>query len=166
MDVETPSVTFHALYQRHARDVYRYALSLCADPAEADDIAAETFARCWSDFGRVYMPTVKAYLFTIARNLFLHSRRRRKHRMALDPHLEDRSNLAEQVEQKTEIEAAWRWLGTLPSVDKEVFLLRVVYELSYEEIAHIHGITVSAAKVKVHRARLKLIRFRAQQENA
>jgi RNA polymerase sigma-70 factor (ECF subfamily) len=166
MDVETPSVTFHALYQRHAPDVYRYALSLCGDPAEADDIAAETFARCWSDFGRVRIPTVKAYLFTIARNLFLHSRRRNNRQVDLHPDIEDHASLAETVEQKTEIEAAFRLLTTLPPVDREIFLLRVVYELSYEEIAHIQGVTVSAAKVKVHRARLKLIRFRAQQENA
>lgn len=165
MVVETPSVTFHALYQRHAPDVHRYVLSLGAAAAEADDITSETFARCWSDFSRVRMPTVKAYLFTIARHLFLHGRRRGKHRAPLDPQMEDGASLAETVERKTEIEAAWRWLSALPPADREIFLLRIVYELSYEEIARIHGVSVSSAKVKVHRARLKLIRFRAQQEN-
>ena len=164
MIVEAPSVTFHELYQRHARDVCRYALSLSGDPAEADDIAAETFARAWSDFNRIRMPTVKAYLFAIARNLFLHNRRRRNDRVALDPDLEDQTNLSESIENKIAIEAAWRWLHAMPSVDREIFLLRVQYDLSYEEIARIHGISVSTAKVKVHRARLKLIRWRAQQE--
>lgn len=162
--VEAPPVTFHEIYERHARDVYRYALWLSGDRAAADDIAAETFARCWSDFDRVRMPTVKAYLFTIARHLFLHSRRRKKNYVALDPDLADHANLAESIEQKTEIEAAWRWLDTFSPLDREIFILRAQYGLSYEEIARIHGITMSAVKVKVHRARLKLLRFRAQQE--
>jgi len=164
-DVEPSPVTFHDLYQRHAPSVYRYLLALTKDSAEADDLTAETFARCWTEFDRVEMPTVKAYLFAIARNLFLQHLRRWNRRADLDPELEDHANLAATVEQKTELEAAWRQLSSLPAVDREIFQLRVLYDLSYDEIARLHGITVSAAKVKVHRARLKLIRWRAQQEN-
>jgi DNA-directed RNA polymerase specialized sigma24 family protein len=36
---------FDTLYQRYARDVYRFALYLSARPDEADDITAETFVR-------------------------------------------------------------------------------------------------------------------------
>lgn len=35
---------FHGLYTRHAGDVYRFALFLCGDAAEAEEITAETFA--------------------------------------------------------------------------------------------------------------------------
>jgi len=36
---------FHDLFTRYAGDIYRFALFLCADEAEAEDITAETFAR-------------------------------------------------------------------------------------------------------------------------
>ncbi len=36
---------YHDLYNRYAHDIYRFALYLSGDAAEAEDIAAETFAR-------------------------------------------------------------------------------------------------------------------------
>lgn len=38
---------FAALYERHARDVYRFSLYLSGDFALAEDVTAETFARAW-----------------------------------------------------------------------------------------------------------------------
>ena len=62
---------FHELYDRYSRDVYRFALYLSGDPALADDIASETFIKLWSSPEPVRFATVKAYLLTIARNLWL-----------------------------------------------------------------------------------------------
>jgi RNA polymerase sigma-70 factor (ECF subfamily) len=53
-------------------------------------------------------------------------------------------------------------LQTLPEVDRAVLLMRVQQELPYEEIARALGISLAAAKVKVHRARLKLAEAREQ----
>jgi RNA polymerase sigma factor (sigma-70 family) len=47
-------------------------------------------------------------------------------------------------------------LQALPEVDRTVFLLHSQHELTYTEIAQMTGVTVAAAKVKVHRVRLKL----------
>ena len=60
---------FENLYQRYARDVYRFALYLCGNTAEAEDIASETFVRVWTIRDTLRAASVKAYLFTIARNL-------------------------------------------------------------------------------------------------
>ena len=57
-------------------DVYRFALYLSGDPSLADDITSETFIRVWSSPEPVRLATVKAYLLTIARNLYLMERRR------------------------------------------------------------------------------------------
>src|ERR1051325_8887276 len=75
---------FHELYERYSRDVYRFALYLSGDPAAADDIASETFVRVWSSPEPVRFATVKGYLFTIARNLWLMERRRDSRRQGLD----------------------------------------------------------------------------------
>ena len=64
------------IYERYAKDVYRFALYLCASPSLADDITSETFVRVYTSRDPIQTTTVKAYLFTIARNLYMDERRR------------------------------------------------------------------------------------------
>lgn len=157
--------TFHELYARYAPDVYRFALWLSGSPVEADDLTAETFARAWASSSRIRTETVKAYLFTIARNLFLQQQRQQKRQVALTqavgqtqsgPHglVEDRLALAEVLAQ----------LQDLPESERSALVLRVQHELPYEEIARVLEISLAAAKIKVHRARLKLARVRTAWE--
>src|ERR1043165_6266729 len=61
---------FHSLYQSYAPQGHRFVLFLCGDAALADDITSETFVRAWTSRGKIREATVKAYLFTIARNLY------------------------------------------------------------------------------------------------
>src|SRR6185436_5576084 len=62
-------MTFHELYSRYAEDVFRFAHWLSGNPETARDITSETFVRAWTAPEEPRMETVKAYLFTIARNL-------------------------------------------------------------------------------------------------
>ncbi|HET9183328.1 MAG TPA: RNA polymerase sigma factor [Candidatus Angelobacter sp.] len=61
---------FHSLYQSYAPQVQRFVLFLCGDASLADDITSDTFVRAWTARGKIREATVKAYLFTIARNLY------------------------------------------------------------------------------------------------
>lgn len=63
-------MTFSELYERCARDVYRVALLLSGNRMTAEDIAAETFCRALLANRPIREGTVKAYLLTIARNLY------------------------------------------------------------------------------------------------
>ena len=62
-------VTFHTLYDAHARDVFRFARYLTGDADAAADITSETFLRAWAGREAVRVETAKAYLLAIARNL-------------------------------------------------------------------------------------------------
>ncbi|MGH9730620.1 MAG: RNA polymerase sigma factor, partial [Candidatus Acidiferrales bacterium] len=53
-------------------------------------------------------------------------------------------------------------LQELPEVDRTILLMRALDEMPYEEIAETLGIPVVTAKVKVHRARLKLMQTRQE----
>ena len=64
-----------ALYRKYAADVFRFALYLSGERSEAEDITSETFVRVWTSTAPIRLATVRAYLFTIARHLFLRSRR-------------------------------------------------------------------------------------------
>jgi len=56
---------FSSVYERHAVDVYRFALYMSGDIQTAEDVTSETFARAWTGRGRIQVSTVKAYLMMI-----------------------------------------------------------------------------------------------------
>lgn len=154
----------HKLYTRYANDIYRFALFLCGDAVEAEDITAETFARAITGKAPLASATVKGYLLTIARNLHLESLRRRKRLEELPPELPDAEPLLDHVvSHKTELEALQAYLLTLPEVDRAALLLRAD-GLAYDEIAQALNISLASAKVKVHRLRLKLEEWRLNRE--
>src|SRR4051812_48395516 len=157
---------FHELYESYSRDVYRFALYLSGDPALADDITSETFIRAWSSPEPVRLATVKAYLFTIARNLWLMERRRRTRRPGLDELKETLPETGQsalrQVEVKDELDGVLRALQEFPEIDRAALLMRANEGLPYEEIALALGLPVATVKVKIHRARLKIAQIRNQ----
>jgi RNA polymerase sigma-70 factor (ECF subfamily) len=155
-------LSFESLYRQFADDLFRFALSLCGDRADAEDVTAETFVRAWAGVDETRTATLKAYLFTIARNL-AHRRRqagRRQHELdaeapAAPPRLDER--LAANAELRRVLVA----IEELPERAREALILRVEHDLSYEEIAAIIGTSVASAKVQVHRARQKLAASRS-----
>jgi RNA polymerase sigma-70 factor, ECF subfamily len=149
------------LYARYAGDVRRFALYLCGDMAMADEITSDTFVRAWMASDRIRQPTVKSYLFTIARNTYTDLLRRTKRHTQFDDNMPDtRISPQTQLEQSAEVRAVLAELQQLPEMDRTVLLMRALDEMPYEEIAETLGISVVAAKVRVHRARLKLMQAR------
>ncbi len=155
---------FHGLYTRYADDIYRFALFLCRDAAEAEEITAETFARALTGKSPLKTDTVKGYLLTIARNFFLESLRRSRRYSEVPPDLQDSGpDLEHTVSRKTELEDVQSYLQTFPEVDRSALLLRAD-GFTYDEIANALNISLAAAKVKVHRLRLKLAEWRVNRE--
>ena len=150
-------IDFSELYRTHAKDVHRFVLFLSGDPALADDILSETFIRLWHARSRVDLTTVRGYLLTIARNLFLAERRRARRMTPLDERAHDtQAGPERRAHSHIELETVLAALQTLPEIDRAAVLLRAEEGMSYEEVAAALGISSSAARVKVHRARLKL----------
>jgi RNA polymerase sigma-70 factor (ECF subfamily) len=65
-----------------------------------------------------------------------------------------------QMELSAEVLAVLAALQQLPEMDRTVLLMRALDGMPYEEIAETLGISVVTAKVKVHRARSKLMQTR------
>ena len=152
---------FAGLYRRHAADVFRYALFLSGNRTKAEDIVSETFVRVWGARERVELSTVRAYLLAIARNVFLHGLRRQRREVALDEALPDPAPLPNESHAVgVELDRVLVALATLPEVDRTALLLRVDEGLPYQDIAAILKIAPIAARVKVHRARAKLVAAR------
>ena len=152
---------FGELYERYARDVYRFAVYLSGDPALAQDIAAETFVRAYTADVPIRVATVKAYLFTIARNLHLHHLRRASKQQGLDEAMLDPAvDLQLAAEQKAELRTVLQDMQTLPEADRAALLMRAEEGMTYEEIARSLGLSLVAVKVKIHRARQTLAHLR------
>jgi RNA polymerase sigma-70 factor, ECF subfamily len=152
---------FQTLYTSYAPLVHRFALFLCGDPALAEDITSETFTRAWRSQGSIREATVKGYLFTIARNLYRDHLRREKRFVDLTESIPDPGiGLQLKAEQKAEVAAVMLALQQLSEIDRAALLMRVQEEMSYEEIAQTLDLSLSTVKVKIHRARLKLIKAR------
>ncbi|MGC1936579.1 MAG: sigma-70 family RNA polymerase sigma factor, partial [Candidatus Acidiferrales bacterium] len=73
-----------------------------------------------------------------------------------DAHISAQTHL----EQKAEVEVVLAALQELPEMDRTILLMRALDEMPYEEIAAALEIPVTTAKVKVHRARAKLMQAR------
>jgi RNA polymerase sigma-70 factor, ECF subfamily len=150
-----------SLYERYAPDVRRFALYLSGDPVMADEIVSDTFVRAWLARDQIRELTVKSYLFAIARNACCDLHRRAARHTELDEKMVD-AHISTQthLEQRAEVNAVLAALQQLPEIDRTALLMRALDEMPYEEIAIALNIPQATAKVKLHRARVKLMQAR------
>jgi RNA polymerase sigma factor (sigma-70 family) len=160
MTSTTEPAGFADLYQRHYDAVFRAALRVTGNPADAEDVLQTVFLRVLAqgrDAGRV--PPPAAYFRRAAINAAVDLLRRQTVRAgpAYDeqaPHaaVEPPSLLKEQLR---------RALATLERDDAALFLLRYVEGLSIEELAAMFQLEKNNVSVRLHR-----IRHRLQEELA
>ena len=156
---------FKDLYSRYAHDVYRFAFWLSGSSEEAKDITSETFVRAGMNLSSIRMETLKGYLLKIARNVYLGQlRKQRKHIELDETHPDPSPGPEKSAEVRSELARIQTFLRTLPEIDRSAFVIRIKYELPYAEIARILQISETAARVKVHRVRKKLIANRMNEE--
>ena len=149
------------LYEKYAPDVFRFALYLSGNRADAEDIVSETFVRVWTSAETVRTETVKGLLFTIARYLFLKQLKHNARRAELPEAIADPAPRVDTwLEQRDETAAVFRAIENLPETDRAALVMRAFDGLAYSEIARVLGISEVSAKVKVHRARAALMKRR------
>lgn len=150
---------FSELYERHARDVHRFALFLCGNHALAEDLTAETFVRALLTRSNLRLDTVRAYLLAVTRNLYRDTLRRETRLVPLSeaPDAPDRSPGPQATaEGRLRLDAVLDAVQRLPPAEREALTLAFDRELSHARVAAILGCSVPAVKVRVHRARARL----------
>jgi len=151
-------MTFEQLYNTYFPDVYRFAVWLTHDTTQAEDVASETFIRAWAKRDRLRTETLKGYLFAIARNIFIKHRHRSNKNEQLPEELTDGSpDPHRAAAARMDLDRVTRALAQMPSPDRLALVLRTEHSLPYEEIARVLDISVGAARVKIHRARRRLL---------
>lgn len=151
-------MTFQELYETFFPDVFRFALWLTHNRTEAEDIAAETFVLAWARRDRLRTETLKAYLFAIARNLFFKQRNRSGKSENLSYEMPDPApDPQRQATARMDLDRVSCALAQMPETDRHALFLRTEHSLPYAEIARVLGVSEGAARVRVHRARRKLL---------
>jgi len=165
---------FEALVDRHEDKVYGLALRMTRSEADAAEITQDTFLSAYQHLAEFRGEAAfGSWVHRIAANNALMRLRRQR---VLDivsedlagPEFTDRGSLAEVPEsdwtRRADDKILDEELGraiqeatdALPEGYREVFLLKDVEGLSYEEISEMVGISIPAVKSRLHRARLAL----------
>jgi RNA polymerase sigma-70 factor, ECF subfamily len=162
---------FHDLVHPHERSVYLTALSIVENEADAEEVAQETLLKAWRRLDQFRGEArFSTWLIRIAINESK-MRRRKDHRQHLFEPIEredEDGNAAprdfadwreipsETLERKEVRTALMRALRSLREPYREVFLLRDVQHLNVDETAQALGISISAVKSRLLRARLQM----------
>jgi RNA polymerase sigma-70 factor (ECF subfamily) len=139
-----------ALVQRHHRRLVLQIFGLCGDWAAADDLAQETFLHAAAASRYQANGRFAAWLFTIARNLWLNDR----HRRGIEARAIGRiSESASTFGPEAPADDTQRALSRLSERDRTLLVLRHMEEMSYEEIAATLGMSLKAVSAGLCRAR-------------
>jgi len=147
------SRAFHDLLDRHAQRLYRLAVSLVDNTADAEDVVQETFIGAYRGLrsfeGRASVKTwLTRILFTQA--ALMRRNRRRRSGSGLD---ESASAAVINPDAGMDVQAALRRLS--PEY-REILMLREFERMSYEEIAEVLDVPRGTVESRLHRARGEL----------
>lgn len=146
------------LYNLTERTLYAYTLSIVKNHDETLDLMQETYIKIMSS-AHLYKPMGKplAWIFTIAKNLYLSKIRKMKREINMDSiEVEDdvRFSYVSDRDDKLVLETA---LNVLTEEERQIVLLHAVSGMKHREIAESIGLKLSTTLSKYHRA-LKKIR--------
>lgn len=148
---------FRLLYLNHGGDLRAYCRRRL-EREDAEDALAEVFAVAWRRFDKIPEGReARLWLYGVARNVVRNATRTARRRTRLSNRLTASSEPpgsgpAESLVIRSEHEDVMTALSTLKPSDQEVLRLHAWEELSRDEIAHVLGITVAAADMRLHRA--------------
>ena len=150
----------------HLDALYRVALRLTGNPADAEDLVQDAMLRAYRSWDRFTLGTnAKGWLLTILRNLFINEyRRRRRHPETVDLDTIEPFTVFEKVQEDPQgaffdrivDDEVLRAVDALPEVFREAVMLSDVEGLSYEEIAKVLDIPVGTVKSRLYRGRRML----------
>lgn len=134
-------------YREFSPSVRAFLISLCRDPHRAEDLLQETFVRALRFLAGFKGDSPRAWLFAIARNVFLDDAKRNQWEQVGD--MEDLP-MDTRVEESA---AVLQVLASLPEPQRAALVLRDQLGMSYEEVSQTLGKSLAATKVLIHRAR-------------
>ena len=155
---------YAVLVARYQKPIYNLMFRMCGSVADAADLSQDTFIKAYEQLhrfkeGRSFFP----WLYTIGLNHCRNFLRLRKSRQdvptedcELDTGLDDPSTHEKRLLAQLDVERLHEALDRLPIDYRESLILRYHEELALEDVAEALEISLSCAKMRVHRGLKKL----------
>ena len=162
---------FAYLVETYETSVYRLALRMCGNAHDAEEVAQEAFVAAWKGMpGFRGESKFSSWLYQLTTNAAIDFLRREKRHRATTP-IEDEVDLAapgtpQQSAEAAEVrQALQQALDALTPEHRQIFLLRQMRQLSYEEIGQLLGLESGTVKSRLSRAKKQLREILTQKGN-
>jgi RNA polymerase sigma-70 factor (ECF subfamily) len=153
-------------------ELYRLALRITLNPAEAEDTVQDTMIKVWNRREQWdEIESIEAFCLTICRNLALDKAKKSEaQNIQLDdshdpPDRSYTSNPEEQTVQHDRIQLVRQLIDSLPEKQRSCIQLRDIEGKSYKEIAAVMDISEQQVKVNIFRARQAIRQKYSETEN-
>ena len=161
---------FEQLLLEHQKNVYNLCYRMAGNPDDAMDLSQETFLRAWRCLDQYqFASAFSTWLYRLCSNICIDFLRRRRRQQTVPLTFEDADGEEqtyavpdaqplpeEQVELKLTREMLAAAMAQLLPEHRAVLQLRVVNEMSYEQIADVLDIQIGTVKSRLSRARNQL----------
>ena len=162
---------FARMVETYSGTIYRLALKMLNNSQDAEDILQETFIKAFRSLkGFDGRSSLSTWLYRIATNeALMHLRKKRPDMISIDQPVETDEGEQEprqivdwccipEDELMTAESRAYldKAIDSLPETLKVVFLLRDIEELSTQEVSEVLGLSETAIKTRLSRARMRL----------
>lgn len=152
---------FQVLYNRYYESIFRFIFRRTADEALSADLCSQVFLKAMQKLPKYTYKGVpfSAWLFRIASNeIGQYFRSTSKNRVVSleDTHLQEMVDEMDHLDLQDLQSQMIKALDQLKADDLEIIELRFFEQRPYKEIADLMDISVSNAKVKVHRILMRL----------
>lgn len=141
--------------------LFRLALRITFDRAEAEDIVQDTMIRVWNKREEwSQFDSVEAYCMTVARNLAIdRSQKKEAQNTGITPEMEEVSIASgpyDRLVNKEQLHLIHRLINELPEKQRLIMQMRDIEGESYKDIANVLNLTEEQVKVNLFRARQKV----------
>ena len=139
--------------------LFRLALRITLDSAEAEDVTSDTLIKVWNKREELRgVESIEAYCMTVCRNLALDRHEKKEaQNLSLEANEIDAADNSftpdEQLERDEKLRKVHELFNQLPERQRTILQLRDIEEKSYREIATIMGVSEEVVKVTLFRAR-------------
>ena len=161
---------FEQLLLEHQKNVYNLCYRMAGDPDDAMDLSQETFLRAWRCLDQYqFASAFSTWLYRLCSNICIDFLRKRRRQQTVPLTFEDADGEEqtyavpdaqplpeEQVELKLTRETLAAAMAQLLPEHRAVLQLRVINELSYEQIADVLDVQIGTVKSRLSRARAQL----------
>lgn len=160
---EDDQLAYTEIFERYSKILLNHAYKMLGDQDEANDVVQEVFLSIWNKRGELTITgSLSSYLYKAVKNRILnhiaHEKVVSRYAESISNFIENDYALADSNLREEELEAIIaKEIASLPEKMREVFLLRKVEELSYDEIALQLNITDKTAKQQVYNS-LKILK--------